>query len=337
MTQPFQQSTPSIFVVTSPFQALCAFNASKAFEITDYHFYLALIEDIRNEQLFTLFQQQGIAYEVVNIENLTRSDRLQFLLPHFSKYKRLFIGDARNISQYFIGMSKVSNGGCMVYLDDGNDNIFLLKGHQPEVEKRVQLFQSLFAWACKVRGINNHNNIYTVYGDIPNPAFHIQQNDFQQVAHQQNHGDLRNVFFIGTNYDRFCEPGNLPLDGVMHNLETTFKTLQEQYGDRHTIYYIPHGRDTHDLPKTLCKKYNVQYVRPKVTVELFLANLGYQPFYVLGYTSTALYNIKLLFPQTRIENVVFNVEAANDFIKQIEVVTDYYEHHGIKTIYAEEK
>ena len=117
MTQPFQQSTPSIFVVTSPFQALCAFNAIKAFEITDYRFYLALIEDIRNEQLFTLFQQQGIAYEVVNIENLTRSDRLQFLLPHFSRYKRLFIGDARNISQYFIGLSKVSNGGCMVYLD----------------------------------------------------------------------------------------------------------------------------------------------------------------------------------------------------------------------------
>ena len=100
---------------------------------------------------------------------------------------------------------------------------------------------------------------------------------------------------------------------------------------------MPDGSDNHDLPNTLCEKYNVQYVRPKVTVELFLANLGYQPFYVLGYTSTALYNIKLLFPQTRIENVVFNVEATNDFIKQIEVVTDYYEHHGIKTIYAEEK
>ena len=159
MTQPFQQSTPSIFVVTSPFQALCAFNAIKAFEITDYRFYLALIEDIRNEQLFTLFQQQGIAYEVVNVEKLTKTDRLQFLLPHFSRYKRLFIGDARNISQYFIGLSKVSNGGCMVYLDDGNDNIFLLKGHQPEAEKRVQLFKSLLAWACKAGGFNNLNHI----------------------------------------------------------------------------------------------------------------------------------------------------------------------------------
>ena len=98
MTQPFQQSTPSIFVVTSPFQALCAFNAIKAFEITDYRFYLALIEDIRNEQLFTLFQQQGIAYEVVNIENLTRSDRLQFLLPHLKIQKIVYWRRTQHLS-----------------------------------------------------------------------------------------------------------------------------------------------------------------------------------------------------------------------------------------------
>ena len=337
MTSAFQKAVPSVFVITSPFQALCAFNALKEFEITDYRFYLALIEDVRNEQLFTLFRQQGIAYEVVNMEKLTKIDSIKFLKPHISKYKRLFIGDSRNLLQYYIGLSRLSNGGSIVYLDDGNDNIFLLKGYKPKVRMRVRLHQLSFVLACKLRSIDNHNNIYTVYGDIHNVAFNIRLNDFKQIVNQQNNGDLRDVFFIGTNYDRFCEPGNLPFDRVMNNLEATFKELQERYGSQHNIYYIPHGRDTHELPKSLCSKHNVQYIRPEVTVELFLSNLGYQPYYVLGYTSTALYNIKLLFPKTRIENVIFKVKATNDFIRQIEVVTDYYKNHGIKTICAKEK
>lgn len=328
----FQKGAPSIFVLTSPFQTLCALNALHEFEITDYLFYLALDEDIRNQQLFRLLDSHGISYHTVYMNQIDKKYMLKSCLPHKSKYQRLFIGDIRNRMQYYVGLSLLGNRGSIVYLDDGNDNIFLLKGFRQCLTKSLLKNKLLVKTACLFRLINDNNNIYTVYGDIKNNHYNIRLNDFKRLVNNHQHAVIKDVFFIGTNYARYCEPGNLSLSMVKKNLETMLHGLKEKYGNEYEIYYIAHGRDMADFPKEYCKCYSIHYIRPEITVELFISQLGYQPYYILGYTSTALYNIKLLFPKTIIKNIIFKVEPSNDFIRQIYVVTDYYERHGIPTI-----
>ena len=328
----FADGVPSIFILASPLQTICAVEAIKKYKIEDYKIILVLGNDIRNAQVYELLEKCGLVYEIQYDYDLV-FNKLSVLKRRKNKYKRVYIGDPRSLFQVYVGLNNCSDNASFVMMDDGNDNIFMLKGYSFFEEINIRTRLSVFFYYRIVpllRGISFGKDLFTIYSNIPNCRYRIESNNFEYFASFINtNSKSRGVYFIGTNHNRYCEPQNYPEERVAIHLEDILIKLKKEYPDEE-IYYIPHGRDTATFPIELCRKYSIQYIRPSKTIELMFIDQGIRPKVVYGLTSTALYNIKLLFPEAVVVNVVFNVSHSNIFIKQNEVVSDYYRNQGIK-------
>ena len=63
---------------------------------------------------------------------------------------------------------------------------------------------------------------------------------------------------------------------------------------------LPHGADDDINVKNLCQKHGFEYDRPDTLIELYMLNLENPPKYVYGFSSTALFTIKKMFPAAEV-------------------------------------
>lgn len=96
--------------------------AIQTFEITDYRVLLCLSENEipRKGQIITLLEKHHIAYEIESVNfKITKAERFKALMPNKNKYKVAFIGDCGNELLKFKAIRYVSDGGTIIFLDDG--------------------------------------------------------------------------------------------------------------------------------------------------------------------------------------------------------------------------
>ena len=227
-------------------------------------------------------------------------------------YTRLFIGDLRAALDYYVGYNYVSDGSPVVFLDDGNITINYLQDcisepMDPSHRERLDII-------AKRRNMEVGHNYLTIYGDIESPKNHVCQLDLHYVVDDKNNPirQAKDVYIVGTNVVRFCEPLDIPEDVYIEKLGKLMQNLRHQYPDD-TIYFIPHGRETKNYGKQLCEQYGCIYQRPKMMIELELLNMPCPPKAIYGYTSTALHTLKKLFPAARVVNILFQSPKDNPF------------------------
>lgn len=331
----FIDSTPSIFLVCSPLQAMCAINAIKEFKIHIYKFILVLVKDKRNQQLFTLLAQYHIQYEIIYSFQLGKFEKYNIIKANNEGYKRAFIGDMRSLMMHTIAFKNLQNNSDIVYLDDGNDTISLLKGMQysPKgvYEKiRYEFIKKYFAIIGKSRKITFGKFLYTIY-DIPNDNYVIRLNNLDTFIKEKDSCAQNGIYIIGTNFSMYCQEGFVSKDVCKQQMEKLFCCLTSDNKDT-TIYYIPHGRDIETFPKELCRKYSVIYHPVDISVELYMKDLEQVPLEIYGYTSSALVNLKMMFPTTRIVDMVFDVVTKSRKGDEIKLISDYYKTIGIQQL-----
>jgi hypothetical protein len=331
---PFAKHTPSVFVAYTPFQVLCAVAAIRQLEINDYLFLAKLPRgETRNSQTKALLDKYHIKYEIPFMR--TRFSLWYYMciafLRHKIHYTRLFIGDLRAASDYYVGYNYVSDGSQVVFLDDGNITINYLQdciSEPMDPNHRARLDR-----IAKRRNMEVGRNFLTIYGDIESPKNRICQLDLHYVVDEKDNSNChpKGVYIVGTNLERFCEPLEIPEDVYIEKLGELMQNLRQQYPDD-TIYFIPHGREYKDYGQRLCRQNGCVFLRAKMMIELELLNMPYPPKAILGYTSTALHTLKKIFPDTRVVNILFESPKDNPFYKDYVMCSDYYQKNGIEWI-----
>lgn len=330
---PFAKHTPSVFVLCSPFQILCAIAAIKQLEIVSYKLFLLLKRDnVRNEQVIKLLETFNIPYK--RLPYLNRFNFWFSIVKSYShngnKYKRLFIGDFRNVSQLYAGLRFISDNSNVVMLDDGNATISILNGvrSKPLTKTHVILLNKI----TKRRKIIYNKNFLTIYSDIINPKYNIEKLYLDKVSCINNLGKpLKNVYVVGTNVNGYCNALDIPVNTFLQKLGELMHNLREKFPDE-TIYYIPHGRDKNDFVEKLCQQYGCVYCRPDMMIELELLSLPNPPKAIYGHTSTALYTLKKMFPASKVVNILFDLSEENPAYKRKKSITEYYLRIGIECI-----
>ena len=330
----FEIQRPSVFVVCSPFQVLCAIAAMRQLEIKDYLFFVRLSDgEVRNVQTEYILKQYGIQYTTFGWFS-SKSWRfwiyvIRALRRKKNIYSRLFIGDFRDLYFHYVGCCYVSDGADVVYLDDGNITIAQLKGrYHDEIWGHHKILMSSIS---SRRNINFFKNVLTIYSDIPNTQYNIRALNLDSVvSRSDNNRQKKGVFIIGTVLDHYCEPLGVTETEFIYYLEYLFKKLKETY-PKEDVFYIPHGRETKKYAEELCGQYDVIFNPLKVVVELELISIPYLPMAIYGFTSSALFNLKKLFPDTRVINILFDVEKDNPFYCEYLEYSMYYEQNGIET------
>lgn len=332
ISDPFEKKIPSVFAIASPLQVLCATAVINQLEISDYKIVVCYEEgDLRNSQMWSVLDYFGM-HERVTMK-ISRFNLLKYkirsLLHHNNQYKRLFIGDFHGYLDFILGCSFVSDNSKVVYLDDGTSTISLFNNVLPE-PMRPDMARFLNKVSRK-RNIEIHKNFLTIYKGLKNENYNSSELDLKLALANINKSahKAKGIFIIGTNVSRYCEPLGVPEDIFVEGLDNLIGRLKVSFPNT-PIVYIPHGRDASIYAINICNKYGCEFRRPQMMVELELLDQNLFPDQVYGFTSAALFNIKQMFPQSKVVNILFKGSDTNESYREYLMITNYYLQNGIE-------
>jgi len=333
MKEPFELHTPSVFAISSPLQVLCAVAAIRQLEINDFRVAVCYAKgDARNEQLWSIldyFKMYDRVLMPISKFNLFLY-RLKSMIHRNNQYKRLFIGDFRGAYDLILGSSYVSDGSNIVYLDDGLVTVSFLK--DIITEPMDEIFKNFLNKLAVRRKFELNKNLLTIYGDLKNPKYVVKPLNLGYVISSNKNRDvIKDVYIVGTTVDRYCSPIGLSFARFIEGLEKVFVQIRKEY-PCDTLTYVPHGRDVSLYAKEMCERYGCLFIRPQLTVEMELLKQNASPKVVYGFTSSALYNIKKMFPETRVINIMFECPKDNVFYQEYLMLSEYYLQNGIELL-----
>lgn len=321
---------PAVFCLSgSSFQALCMIEAIQAFGITDYRVLLCLSENElpRQGQIETLLEKYNIAYEIESVNfHITKLERFKAaLLPNKNKYKVAFIGDCNNELLIFKSFRYVSDGGTLVYLDDGIATIQFFNG-MFQLSSKLKPYYKLMS---RIRNIDFDRYFFTVYEDLKDNRHIPIINNFHSLSLQQKSKTIiKGIYIIGTCIKDYCDFECINIEQFMEILQSLMHELRTQ-NINEPVVYVPHGRETmmSELQK-MCRDEEIELRMSKISVEMMLLDEKDYPKSVFGFTSSALYNIKKIFPETDVYNITFSGNSPKTNGK--EITSQYYNKFGIK-------
>ena len=331
MRHPFAKYTPSIFVICSPYQLLCALEAIHHFEIKKYRVYTVFYKgDPRNEQLERTLSAFHIKYHKLSGNPNKWEHRLTFL-PKFNNFKRGFIGDFRNFTLLHHCMRFISNNSTIISLDDGTCSINALNG---TYEHKNSPLENRLLQICSWRNILFGRYFFTQFSDIKNPYLEIAVNDlnyFKEI--NKNKKGAKGVYFIGTNPDSYINNyKGVSVEDFSHYLKKILKGIRDKYPNE-SIFYYAHPRDINTFAQDNCKNYDIDFKKAEIGVEIDVLLSEYRPKCVYGFNSTGLYNIKKFYPDCEGVSFLLPHKCNNN----MDNFCEYIEQNGIqiKTIGAD--
>ncbi len=332
MNNAFDSDIPSIFVIGSPFQALCLVGAVRNLRLTDYKVVVILSD--RFVQIKTVLDKFGIEFETRHVgwhRWKMRLYRITSMMHRNNKYKRLFVGDFRNETLLYFGLQYVADGSDIVYLDDGNASIPLFDGSRTSLPLGKETSHAIRV--SERRGISFMKYFYSIYDGFSNSKYVIRKNELSILLSSNSGSTKSKVYFIGTNNSRYCAVTNILETTLMRVIAKNFQEIKRKYQNA-DIVYIPHGKDSATKVKSLCEENGVEFKKLDVPVELFFIDQD-SPLAFYGIGSSALYNLKQMFPQADVYNLFLPFRAKGDEMARKQSISDYYVSHSIKQVKIE--
>lgn len=318
---------PAIFCLSgSPFQAMCMIEAINTFELKDYRVLLCLShsELPRKRQLTELLDKHGITYEEESIDfKISKSERLKALIPQPKGPKLVFIGDCNNELLIFKAFRYVADGGTLIYLDDGIATIQFFNG-LCQLQAKLRKYYTLI---CRLRNICFDKYFFTIYHDLKDGKHLSIANSFSYLSRKRKGiGEKKNIILLGTCTDDFCRMERISVDSFLREQRRLMEDIKTRYPED-DIIFVPHGRDVYKQTEADCAETGIIFQPTSISVEMFLLDSDFTPKAVYGYTSSALYNLRLLLPSSDMVNITFKGNSPEN--DRIEITSRYYSQHGI--------
>lgn len=318
--------TSTLFIISSPFQGLCMLEAIEHFKITEYDVLLWDIPEGRGaHQTKTLLKDKDIPYSTYKVRHAI-FDLIPFVMRKHKHYKNIFIGNYSNITDEGIAAFYGSIKYRLFFLDDGTQALSIFSDNpryrygSKKWECWFKLYNAL-AWIKR----KQKSTFFTIF-DVTSNDFNIVKNDFRLLKNNVK-TKRSGCYIIGTNSSvvKFKDFNYLNL------LDLLLKKLKYLYPNE-KIYYCPHRRDLNngDISRW-CNCQDVELVNTRVSVEYDFVMNDINPSCVVGFTSNALYTLKMLFPDIVISTVYYRcVNRCDD--DETTIIRQGMNEKGIETL-----
>ena len=171
----------------------------------------------------------------------------------------------------------------------------------------------------------------TIYTDITNPKYNIEELSLYSIFSPQGKRPEKDVIVVGTNAVIYCKGRGISERALTAKQRELIKQLTKEYPDEQ-IVYIPHGKDKSEYAQQLCQEYGCEFRRTDLPIEMELVHQPFAPKAIYGFTSSALYNLKKIYPSTRVVNILYvSNKEAQGYISYRKL-SDYYEKNGIELV-----
>lgn len=322
----FSKGTPTVFIIETPFQLLCAIEAIYEFKIEKYLIVVPYEENsYRWSQLNSMLLELGLPYKAIPITNNTHYElfsRTGVFANGSSeeKFKRIMTGGYySHISRALCTIYAEKDSVC-VYIDDGTATIAMLNGIETFIEynkprnwidrkkwykedyKPYMDVVSRISQCWKKVGLNDYKFLYTIYANKKNNKFVLYQNklayfkDSLQYSYQKS-----TIWILGTVFSVFAGTLQIPEQEVEGILWGKLADLRKRY-PKYEIIFIPHVDDKNINIKNFCEILGIRYERLPYCVEYYSYCEQKLPEILCGFGSTALSTFKIIFPEMNVIN-----------------------------------
>ena len=293
-----------LFIVNSPFQCLCMFEAINHYSFSNYD--VVFRPDsikLNNEMVKRVLNEKGIVFSINRMHPVY--DIFPLIFKKKKKYDVLFNGDyySGGVYAYYFSILSSKRHGSLIYFDDGVET---LRAYSKPPQKRtlnmkyfgLHLFCKTVEW---LKGIGKPR-FFTIF-DVESERFITEHNDLTILRNKVAESNQRGVFIIGTNFDGI----DVDKEEYFCLLTKLILYFQKKY-PKEIIWYCPHRRnkDNEELMKLL-KDNNVSVFNTQITVEYDFVQKQIYPVHIAGFGSTALYTLKNIFPESVIDNVAMQL------------------------------
>lgn len=286
----------TVFLIYSPFQAICAFEAIAHYCINEYKMYcIKHINNVANSQVEAVLKRLNLKYQVFSEMSFAQS--LAFAYKRKEHYDRLFIGDYFDPVLRMYASVWCKNNATVYYLDDGASTLTATRNNRPlsivPIKERIKYILSNTLFRLK----NISESFFSIF-DLQNGKG--EKNSLEAVKEYLMSKDKNcqsSVFIVGTKYTGFQNP-EMYFDLLEH-------TVLKYELNNNTIY-SPHRAVAVD-PKveTICKNNGINYRVSDYCVELDYILNGANPSLIIGFGSTAMFSLKMIYPSARCVTVRF--------------------------------
>ena len=291
----------ALFIIGSPFQALCMLEAIDYFHVTDYDVVVSYCDKRSLEQIRTLLESNEIEYEEKKIAHIIK-DFFPLLLKRHRKYNNIFIGDYYSVINEIVGIVYTRRHYSLYYLDDGTQALSIFSDNP---RKRFSSFKIgivlKFYYLCLSWKKRVSTNFFTIY-NVKSEKIQIIHNSFSKLK-QNKSSKQEGVFIIGANSSA------LDFKDISYYdyLDKVLFFLRSEWPNE-KIVYSPHRRDLNNKQnKKWCLTNNVEYVESSVSVDYDFTIKGISPTAIVGFTSNALYSLKSIYDSAKVYTVYYNL------------------------------
>lgn len=309
----------AIFIINSPFQAICALEAVSYFHINKPVFFVLNDPDSKRRVLQLVENRGEILY--FDHDNKGTVSLIKRTIGYKIKSKTIFIGDYFSYSQFAIGVLCASLEAKIYYLDDGGSTLTIfppVSRKRYSTNKNKIVFRLFLAFAS-IKRVSYY--FYSIF-NLPNLNNRkcLIKNNFTGLKNKMLEATHNGIYIIGTN------SSVLKIQGGYDNLlKKSIEYLNKTYPNE-PVFYCPHRRDKNNYSELL-SLYDVRVFNTEISVEVDFYNKNIIPVAVVGYGSTALLTLKMMYPT--VDSISFSFKSGADAQRLYSFIENYYKSCGI--------
>ena len=314
----------ALFIVSSPFQALCASEAISHYDVEEPYF-MTVNDPVVIEKTVPICKKYGETH-ILRQEGKGTVGLFKALVKGDlnERFDNVFLGDYYSYGQYIIALYMSNRRANFIYLDDGNSTLLIAppisleRGRTSREKKYNKVWD---AWANLKHVKKRLFTIFDINEGCPMP---VEKNTFSSLLPRDT--KTAGVFVIGTNTD-LMEFKNVSYADKLSQIALYIK----RNAPDEDVYYCPHRRDSHDY-STKIELLGWYLFDTQYNVEIDFVQKNLYPRMVLGFGSTALLTLKKIFPSSDVKTIYMDLELESTN-KEYRSIESYYMMNGIEVVH----
>ncbi len=311
----------NVFLVTSPFQYICANEARDAYQTKNNLLVLVQQDTEKGKQHLAQLYDKSKWDHIIEVGRSNRT----FVIPRILKeVKQLANGELIEhffFSEYTSWRTRMFQRNLpaqkLVFIDDGMANLYEYFKYIKDKKafSRTRFLQDLLIQlqGCKKIGTMPYAENFEMFSifDIKNPVCPLRLNTLDSIRKNIGTSNCYDpkapIAFIGEG-----AIGDKNQPSLTSYIERLKKVVSEE---NRPILYFPHRTESAEVTNAVKELPNLTYHRSESPIELELANKKIKISSIIGVTSTALYTLSLLYKEVPIATHKYETHVGNEMIK----------------------
>lgn len=311
----------NIFLITSPFQYICANEAREAYNTKNNLLVLVLQDTEKGKQHLAQLYDKTKWDHIIEVRRSNRTFTIPKVLKQINNLTAGKTVENLFFSEYTSWRTRMFQRNLpaqkLIFIDDGMANLYeyfqFIKDKKSFTRKRWLQDFLIELQGCKKIGTLPYADNFEMFSifDIPHPVCPLKLNRLhsirQKIGAAACYEPTAPIAFIGEG--AIGDKNQPSISNYIQRLKVLIANCSTD------VLYFPHRTESKQVTEAVKSLPNLIYHQSETPIELEIANKGIKISSITGVTSTALYTLSLLYKEVPITAHTYESHVGNEMIE----------------------